>query len=478
MAQPATLEDSLRLHDEAFYNWLGGLRVDYPADPGGLWMQRLNEPIIRVNAPPSRAFASVLDQLVSSGWFASEASAATMRTKAAMMATLPLPVATWTRADPVPDPEMAGASKRMYTRTIDPLTGLTTPHRWPAHYRTDYSVNFWCHKRYTSAFIKEWVMGTMGSQPGASQNEYYLTVNHKAPWGPKIQKLGFTSSSDQSTIEGTEPLYQRFNFVFTLRTWIMRPALEGSAQVTGVSMDGEPVHETTNLFTVATVNSLAVTGNASASLGPVPYDFGFKVTTGSDTVSLGAYRAELSGGAAVFSFYYDYVADESFTLAVQGQDANGSSPRPVLSIDNSASPIYLHPRHLFFVVTQPQLSLSIKGAGVPATAALSKTTLKQLSDETRTSPGAVTSNTAMFASLIPGNYLVCATFSAAAIGIVAADDDMTSPNESREQIVDGLWSVALLVTTKTDSLKFRWPSTVSIASVWAQRYYGTYHGNQ
>lgn len=230
MSAPHTLEDSLRVHDAAFVTWLGGLHVDYPVDPDGNWDQRLDSPIIIVNVPPSRVFASVVDTLVRVGWFKTEATAAAMRQKAASISVLPLPLATWTRSDPQPDLSLAGTAKTV--RFADNPDGSANVQLFPQHYFTDYAVNFWCHKQYTAAFVREWVYSQLGG-PGACQTETYIPVVHAPPWGTKIHALRFAGSADQTSIEGFDPPYRRFSFNFSLRTWVMRRPPARTRQVVG-----------------------------------------------------------------------------------------------------------------------------------------------------------------------------------------------------------------------------------------------------
>ena len=229
MASPASFENTVRLHDSAFYEWLGNLRVDYGASSdlhpdmpqADVYPTRDNFPILRVFASPQRAFATVVDRLVHQGWVTTDTAEA-MRTSADRFAVLPLPVATIERGDPVPDTITASVPKRFARAWFNPTTGNWEGHPWPAVYLTPYTVTFWSEKRYTEAFLREWILSQLGLL-GAGDRELFLPITHADPWGVKLQSLTLDSFSDQSDLEGDNPRYIRFEASFQLRTLHMRP---------------------------------------------------------------------------------------------------------------------------------------------------------------------------------------------------------------------------------------------------------------
>ncbi len=237
MSLPHSYEDMVRRHDQAFFNWLGGLHVDYgtPAtlDPNfpvsGVWPTRLNFPILRVMASPSRAFAPLVNLLVSQGWI-SGADAATLAND---IAVLPLPVATIERGDPEIDPTSTSVPKAFRRSRFNQETQLWESHRWPGVYYTPYRVTFWCAKRYTEAFLREWIMSQLG-RLGVADSEVLIQVDHRDPWNKQWQNLRFEGLSDLSDLEGDAQRMLRFEASFRLRTLHMRPDVATSDYLNAV----------------------------------------------------------------------------------------------------------------------------------------------------------------------------------------------------------------------------------------------------
>lgn len=234
MAVPHTLEDTLRNHDTAIIRWLAGLTINY-GDAGGILSSAQNGvPILRRFAAPSRAGAAVLDLLLKLGWIVLTGTLSERRAQKASWVTklkkeglsvLPLPLATITRGDPMQDTEWVNPPYQFRTEDQDPLTGKYKIYPFPGHYKTDYTVNFWCARRYSEIYIREWVMSQFGHR-GLAANEATIEVEHEDPWGTLDQSLKFSSSSDLSALEGPDPRYLRFEFIFSLRTWLFRPYIE------------------------------------------------------------------------------------------------------------------------------------------------------------------------------------------------------------------------------------------------------------
>lgn len=229
MADPHSFENTLRIHDKAFYDWLGGLRVDY-GDPATLptgspnassYPTRNNFPILRTMATRQRAFATIVDLLVYHGWI-DTGTATEIRQQADDFAVLPLPVATIERGDPVPDPIASSVPKRFARSRLNEETGKWEGHPWPATYFLPYTVTFWTIKRYSEAFLREWIHSKFGTL-GAAESETYLQVGHDAPWGVQLQSLRIEATADQSDLEGDNPRYIRYEAIFQLRMLHMRP---------------------------------------------------------------------------------------------------------------------------------------------------------------------------------------------------------------------------------------------------------------
>lgn len=232
MSYPHSLENTMRRHDKAFYDWLGGLRVDYDGAanmPTG-WPEsvnyptRKNFPILRVMATRQRAVAAVTDLLVMEGWIGGS-TADEMRRRADDFTVLPLPVATFERGDPIPDPQTAGVPKKFRRSIFNQQTLLWENHPWPACYLVPFTVTFWCAKRATEAYIREWIYSQFGLL-GMGDSEALIPVEHSSPWGTHLQALRLEGTADQSDLEGDGFRFIRYEASFQLRFLHMRPIAE------------------------------------------------------------------------------------------------------------------------------------------------------------------------------------------------------------------------------------------------------------
>lgn len=229
MSVPHSFENGIRIHDKAVYDWLGGLRVDY--DGGALlhpdfaetpsWPDKKDFPIIRTMATRQRAFATVVDLLVAMGWINGATTADQIRA-ADDFGVLPLPVVTFERGDPIHDPLTASVPKRFRRSFFNQDTQEWENHPWPGTYLVPYNITFWSIKRYTEAFMREWIYCQLGKL-GAGDREVFLTVAHLPPWGDQIQSFTLDGTSDLSDLEGENPRYIRFEANFILRFLHMRP---------------------------------------------------------------------------------------------------------------------------------------------------------------------------------------------------------------------------------------------------------------
>jgi len=166
MATPHTFENSLRIHDEAIFTWLDTLLIDYRLSDGPPPVIIPEEPILRITAAPSRPFADVAALLVARNFFHGMGLTPEQMTTMAedeFHKIMPLPIITIYRADPVEDPELAGAPKEFRRAVIDAAGGKYISYPWPAHYRTEYTMTIWCEEKYTEAFILEWFYAQFGT---------------------------------------------------------------------------------------------------------------------------------------------------------------------------------------------------------------------------------------------------------------------------------------------------------------------------
>lgn len=224
MASPLTFENTLRVHDQAVVNWLGGMTVDYGSgnDIFTYDTPKLNVPIIVVFATPDRAAATLLNQLLSMNWLGQD-EFDRIATEGARIEQMPLPFVSLTRGTPQLDPDLRGVPK--YLRSppdqIDVRTGQPYIYQFPAHYRTPYTATFWAARQYTYAFVLEWLMGQLGPL-GCHDDELLIPVVHNDPFGTVNQSLKFVGMADRSDLEGTAQRNMRFDAEFTLRTWVIK----------------------------------------------------------------------------------------------------------------------------------------------------------------------------------------------------------------------------------------------------------------
>lgn len=218
MAAPYSLENTLRIHDEALKNWLQQFHVDYGTISG---QNRNDSPVITVFSAPHRAFAATVDQLVSQGWV-QESDPEISRARATYdWPVLPLPVFTIDRDDPIISNELANVPAEFTYGLLNEATGEWKPAPYPIHYLTQYRVTIWSEKKYTHAHFMEWLLSQIGRK-GMWQREVLIPVQHAAPWGTLQQALRYLGSANLSDLEGFDARHIRSQLSFNLRTWFMK----------------------------------------------------------------------------------------------------------------------------------------------------------------------------------------------------------------------------------------------------------------
>lgn len=502
MSSPYTYEEAIRTHRQAFYDWLGGIHVDYPPDEGGLYTQRANHPILRTFASPDRAFATVAEMLIKTGWFVDQADAEAMRVKSGEWSILPLPFVTIQMGDPAIDPEFSSAPKRPQ-RSYNTTTGHWERHPWPGHYRTSFAASFWCRKVYTDDHIREWILAQFGNI-GAGISETFIPVKHRPPWGTMIQALKMEGSDDQSQLEGSDTRYRRFTFNFSLRTWIMKLTIPEADPVNKIIVnaalratpvndapeDSTPlpnpfIHESDNLFFLALPDKKIPTlwpktGDALVSRPPAGRgELQMRVVTEDDTVDFGEWLTYLDGGRAIFSVWFDYTATSPITLE-SSQRAPAADTRHLAFSRPLSKQLNWSPVHEFMLFSEGVAAVTLAGAGTASRVSIRRTHVQRLTLESHTSPITLISTGAVFDSLAGEAYLVCLVLSATGPGdVVTVADDASAPVNSKSRDVDVTagTGVVFLTQPRFTSLRLTWPSTTTVATVWVQRYYGSYHGN-
>lgn len=221
MATPHTLDDFLRVHDEAIMDWLSGLLVDYTYERNdNVKIDKRKVPILKVFATPQRAFSDLATQLITQKTdFLPPGTDAAKFDNAKWFDVMPLPVVSVSRPNRfVRDPMASNPSLPSYLG-IDPITGRAIMSRMPVGGTIDYALNFWCQKRYTEAYITEWIENQFG-KVGWAPDERALVVKHRAPIGPTNRPLKNMGSTDLSDLEGDEQRYIRFEYTVTLKAYL------------------------------------------------------------------------------------------------------------------------------------------------------------------------------------------------------------------------------------------------------------------
>lgn len=516
MAAPFSLENTLRRHDEAVYGWFGGLLVDYGTVAG---TARNQVGILRVLAAPDRAWARVVDTLVSQNWIAGATAAIQRENVENDHDVLPLPFLSIERMDPQPYFEGGGVPKRFGRQNFLGSTQQWEAHPWPGSYRTEYRATAWTSKKYTMAWIQEWVMSQLGLI-GAAENEVFLDVVHAVPWGTIKQALRFDSMTDLSNLEGEEPRYLRSEFAFTLNTLHFRPpsgtaetidtivvaaafeseisaSLVAVEDLTGVDL--APATASGNLFipyyppplipTHWPKAGAAVVANSSVTPNDQPERSALRIEVDdpADQVDLVNRPIELDGQShAVLSYSFQYLADAAVSLDVQQHDGSDMvTPVWTRMALETLPPAATWTRvHGFTIVTQPIFDVAVIGTGVPAVMRVAQVRVRHIHSGTKAAPTSTSvvsgNNRHVWTGLTADPYLVAVVFTnAPAIGTVVIENDQTTPDYTKSDAVDTAeqLSAVFLVQPKTTSLVLLVPVALTIAAVYLQRYDGAYGGH-
>lgn len=515
MSTPYSLENTLRAHDVAIYDWLGGLHVDYNDSEKGI-ANKNDIPILRVFASPQRAFATVQDMLIKDGWISGLTPAA-QQANAGDFDTLPLPVLTLQRGEPQIDAELSAPAKVFRHKVFDPLTGQFINHQWPGHYKTDYTITLWGLKRYTDNFMREWIMSHFGAAQGVAFSEYMLLVKHADPWGDMRQALRYIGSSDLSDLEGETTRYIRVEFTFSLRTWLFRTPVAGETQANHI---GEIIALTKDEYGVthtetdeydANPNVDIISGNlfnypvfgptitttwprtgdarvAPGEIRPGPVNSLYmEIDSPDDSVQLiERILVPDTNGNSVVSIALQYVATEDVDLEVSKRDNLGAV---FLAFEKKLPKTAKWTKvHVFAIADGADVLVSIVGR---TGASLAKVTIanvdiRHVSTLTPISPvssAPVGSEIHYTFSPLPGiPYLAVGLLlsTSSPSDTFAVDDDAITPAFTNLQSIDSQVNVGAvaLIQPRQSSIVVRVPNTVALASVMLQRYAGAYYGNE
>lgn len=526
MAAPASLEDTIYRHLAAFYAWLGGLRVDYgaPSDfPAGFpfvqsYPTRQNHPILRTLATRQRAFASVVDLLVSTGWI-NDGTAAQIREKAGDFAVLPLPIVTYERGDLEVDTTAASVPKRFARSHFNQATLKWESHPWPATYWLPIRATFWCSKRYTEFFVQEWLLSQFGKL-GVADREVLLPVQHVVPWGTQWQAMQLEGFADQSDLEG-DPLARqiRFEVSFRLRLLHFRANVtshdpvnvtELSARVIGpdhpvevdvleVPADAWKLAQVSdNLYTryyvgddieskwpragAATVTAVTA---APADLDPATVVSG-TVRTVQDRVGIAnkpVHIAAVPHDLALLSVALRYTATAEVTLKL-AQRAGDEVPtvwRTVREVVLPASP--WRDVQFFTVMDEPIFTLLLEGRAITSTVQFADVDVRHVFSLTRLVPSSVspgvfgtTKHSWVGLDRNLSYVVVCVPSSPTGTHTVRVEDDDVDPRNTLSRVFDATREVAFMevVQPRSASVSISLPSSLTPSTLYLHPYAGTH----
>jgi hypothetical protein len=512
MATPYSAEPTIRILDEAVYNWLGNFLVDYQMkdEAGQFIVNKPNSPVLRVMAGPDRAIAQVADLLVKSGWFP-ENDASIARARAEYdWAVLPLPVATIERDEPTPS-NLLQMSPTLFRQAFVDSQGRYMQVATPLHYVTVYRITFWSRTRYTHSHFMEWLLSQQGL-PGAGPQEIYIPVNHVEPWGTILHSLRYTESANLSNLEGDDDRYIRTQVTFTLRSWMFRAFPDESRSVdqvytldaTTADIDGndlEPARPfrpaySANMFAcVYPFNEVATQWPTygSASVAPQYFatkgQYGLVVTLTDDTddrVPM-AQRVTTRGTDYPVGFSITtlrYKATGPFCLAVRHSAMDGTSESVVRlrTLPATTTPDWVTIQ-LFSAADLPLVEWAIQSAGSASVVQLDGIDIRQTKDPLRISPKQYTTGAGYidyaWDASVDYPYVLYGVVSAVAspVTLAAYNDAVTPTMQRTADITAADKYVGLLMSASGSTLALRCPTGVQLSRVFAVPFDGAYSGD-
>jgi len=516
MASPYSLENTLRVHDEAFMKWFLGCKLDYGDIAGKV---QNDVPILALIASPERAFAEVPDLLVERNWIAGTTAEAMRANADANYDILPLPVASIEIADPVPDLELAGVPKRYPYYDFDRDAKQFITHRHPSFFNTEYTVTVMGLTRFTWAFIWEWLISTLG-ELGKADNEVLIDVQHAEPFGLLHQRLRMLGIADMSALEGAdEPRYIRKQITFELRTIFLKLPEAATYGVT------ENVRIATCDYDDNEYDSLDVGGEqTSMNLFHIPDKFwdAIELWPREGNATVAQYEAYVRGNGIVkfpdsltltgaaetdiveiaeFELYKNALALDLLSIAFE-YDATAPWRLDIFSRTFADDVLTLYDRlelpaareakrkkvHYFAAVDIDSIDYRV----YPVSPAQEETlnilniSIRRISLMTNFAPDNIINTGSEFryewnAVGVKKPCLVLAKIVSTSGGTETAtvEDDITAPTFTKtRQISDGVNKyLVILMQPKVSSLVLRVPLNVTLATIRALRYYGSFDGH-
>jgi hypothetical protein len=536
MSAPYSVENSIRVHDEAIYNWLQGLHVDYGIING---QDKTNASILTVFASPDRAFATIYDMVTKNGFVAPSTNDSETRANIdSILKVLPLPVATIERLEPVPLRELNHAPAKDPRSYFDPTTGQWISWSAPTTYQCDYAVTFWSLKQSTDVFIRDWVYGQLGII-GSGNYETFIPVQHNPAIGISNQSLKLVSSTNLSYLEGLSQRYIRTRFVFSLRMLIFKnlpsdiaPGSEFLGNATGAFAGMNAAQPIFNVgvnvvvpkgdgvvtYSEDAIDALRLTGsytgnlyrynnnlyypwnlygNATAGYSQL-YPSGVAVTPDARYSLRGTLSAESDAveiittpvlqeadGSALVLFYMYYTSDQPVLFNVNNVDPTSLVRTVALSTALPATGGAWQRMRVYAVVTSSLMSAGFYGSATQTVFAIAKGDVRQkawYSVSPSYTPVITTagSNTVYTFTVPAGTtYLATIKLSSAASAdfAVAVNNSISGATYSKTNIVKsgtGVGAVFLVQPVAT-TFTITIPASVTVASVTAKGYSGPYY---
>lgn len=227
MAYPHTLGNSLRMYDQAIYNWLDALKIDYGEIAG---VPRRQFGILRVLATPKRAFSRMENILVRKGWLDPSdpgPGSGTLEETLKSYQRIPLPfVSVYVQPPAIDSLRNSVFSFRHSYASMSDLT--SQKHPYPVPITLPVQLDFWMKKKFTDLYIKEWLISNVNVL-GTYANEFMLQVTPldnlgQQVWGNKLIPVTIESIDDASDLEpGEGDRLLRTTVMLTMSAWMFMP---------------------------------------------------------------------------------------------------------------------------------------------------------------------------------------------------------------------------------------------------------------
>jgi hypothetical protein len=536
MSSPYSVESSIRVHDEAIYNWLQDLHVDYGIVAG---QDRTDTPILTVFASPDRAFATVYDMVTKNGFIAPGTSDDDTRANIdGILKVLPLPIASIERLEPIPLRELNNATAKDPRSYFDPTTGQWISWSAPTVYQCDYAITFWSLKHSTDVFIRDWVYGQLGVI-GSGNYETFIPVQHNPAIGVSNQSLKLVGSTNLSYLEGLNQRYIRTRFVFSLRMLIFKnlpsdiaPSMEFLGNATGAFAGMNAAQPVLNLGLTVTipkgdgvvtysedaVDTLAVAGtytgnlyryngnlyypwnlygNATAVYSQL-YPSGVSVTPSaryslqgtlgsvSDAVEIITTPVlQETDGTALVLFYFYYTSNQPVLFNVNNVDTTSLARTTALSTLLPSTSGAWQRMRVYAVVTSSLMSAGFYGSATQTTFAIARGDVRQKSWYAVTpsyTPAVTTvgANT-VYTFTVPAGapYLATVRLTSAMLTDfnVIVSNSVSSATYTKTNVVKAGTTVGAVYMVQPAATTFTVtvPTAVAVASVTAKGYSGPYY---